>query len=188
MSFWEDFWESRRRRWSIFREFERLDRMFEDMIREIFSEFPFPEKLVSERELPDGTRIRSVGPIIYGYSVTIGPDGKPIIREFGNIRPKEGLLRAEEYREPLVDVIEGDKVVQVVAELPGVDKSDINLQATEDKLIISVDKDKRKYYKEVDLPAKVDPKSAKANYKNGVLEVTLNKLEAEKKGVKINVE
>jgi HSP20 family protein len=61
--------------------------------------------------------------------------------------------------------------------VPGVTKEDITLNATEDRLTISVDTPKRKYYKEVALPEKVDPKTAKASYKNGVLEVTLDKLE-----------
>jgi len=29
---------------------------------------------------------REVGPIVYGYSMTIGPDGKPQVREFGNVK------------------------------------------------------------------------------------------------------
>jgi hypothetical protein len=27
-----------------------------------------------------------MGPFVYGYSMTIGPDGKPRVREFGNVR------------------------------------------------------------------------------------------------------
>jgi len=73
-------------------------------------------------------------------------------------------------------------------EVPGVEKKDINLNATEDRLIISVDTPQRKYYKEVDLPAKVDPKSAKASYKNGVLEVVLKKAGEERKGFKVQIE
>ena len=115
--------------------------------------------------------------MVYGYSITIDPNGKPVIREFGNLKPsKLGPLKPEVQREPLVEVVSGDKVIQVIAELPGVDKSDIILKATEDTLAISVDSEGRKYHKEVDLPSKVDPNSAKANYKNGVLEVTLDKL------------
>ncbi|MEM2645721.1 MAG: Hsp20 family protein, partial [Desulfurococcaceae archaeon] len=44
-------------------------------------------------------------------------------------------------------------------------------------------------YKEVELPSKVEPSSAKATYKNGVLEVRLKKLcKEESKGTKIKVE
>ena len=37
--------------------------------------------------LKEGGKVREVGPIVYGYSMTIGPDGKPRIREFGNVKP-----------------------------------------------------------------------------------------------------
>ena len=79
-------------------------------------------------------------------------------------------------------------MVKVIAEVPGVDKNDINLNASERKLIISVDTPQRKYYKEVDLPTEVDPQSAKATYKNGVLEVVLKKVGKGEKGVKIKIE
>ena len=98
------------------------------------------------------------------------------------------MVELTEAREPLVDVYEEKDVVKVVAEVPGVEKKDINLNATEDRLIISVDTPQRKYYKEVDLPAKVDPKSAKASYKNGVLEVVLNKAGEGRKGFKVQIE
>jgi len=28
-----------------------------------------------------------MGPFVYGYSFSMGPDGKPVIREFGNVKP-----------------------------------------------------------------------------------------------------
>ncbi|MBS7656208.1 Hsp20/alpha crystallin family protein, partial [Candidatus Bathyarchaeota archaeon] len=72
--------------------------------------------------------------------------------------------------------------------VPGVEKEDINLECAEKSLIISVDTQTRKYYKEVELPAEVDPQSAKASYKNGVLEVTLTKKKVKPKGQKIKIE
>ena len=36
------------------------------------------------------TGIRSSGPFYYGYTMTIGPDGKPVVKEYGNVKP--GLL------------------------------------------------------------------------------------------------
>jgi len=176
LSFW-DYWFGRRRR-DRYPFFDEMDRMFEDLFREIEK---MPDDLRRERKLPDGSTIRTFGPVVYGYSMSIGPDGKPVIREFGNLRPsKFGVPKATEEREPLVDVTSGDKVVQVVAEVPGVEKEDILLEGTEDTLTIGVDTEKRKYRKVVDLPEKVDPNSARASYKNGVLEVTLDKLAAEK--------
>ena len=57
---------------------------------------------------------------------------------------------------------------------------DIELSGTEDKLTISVDTHERKYFKEVELPAKVDSKKAASKYKNGVLDVTVSKKKEEK--------
>jgi HSP20 family protein len=74
-----------------------------------------------------------------------------------------------------VDVFSDDGTIRVIAELPGVDKRDIRLACSERKMTISVDSEMRKYYKEVDLPAEVDPRVSKAKYTNGVLEVTLTK-------------
>lgn len=46
-----------------------------------------PRDIVRLRRLTDGSVKREYGPFVYGYSVKIGLDGKPIIREFGNIKP-----------------------------------------------------------------------------------------------------
>jgi HSP20 family protein len=153
---------------------------------------------VRERKLPDGSTQKEWGPFVYGYSMTIGPDGKPQIREFGNVKPslkpepfgaRRPSLNVKEEREPLVDVISANNEIKVVAELPGVEKEDIKLHGTEKSLMISVETPKRKYYKEVDLPALVDPKTAKSVYKNGVLEVTLTKKEEKKpKGEPIKIQ
>lgn len=185
MTWWEEWW---RRRRPFERIFEDINKMMEDMFKE-FTEL-YPKELIKERKLPDGSIVKTFGPYVYGYSFSIGPDGKPVLREFGNLRPtRMGIPKPTEEREPLVDVIPGDKIIQVIAEVPGVEKEDINLNATEDKLIISVDTPKRKYYKEVDLPEKVDPKTAVASYKNGVLEVVLNKVEKKRPiGEKIEIE
>jgi len=83
-----------------------------------------------------------------------------------------GSQISEEY-EPLVDVFKDETSVVIVADLPGIEKDTIEVNATEDKVIILVDSPKRKYYQELNLPAKVDPKSSVASYKNGVLEVRL---------------
>ncbi len=116
------------------------------------------------------------GPIFYGFSISVGGDGKPTVNEFGNVKP--GLKGPEltEEIEPLVDVVDGKDSVMIYAELPGVEKTDIGLSTTESALTISVTSKKRRYHKEVSLPSRVDPETAKATYKNGVLEVCLEKV------------
>ena len=176
MSFWG------RRRRSIFDLFDDIMREMEEMLFGL------------ERELDMMARSAPIeyrGPIVYGFKITIGPDGKPVIEEFGNIRRRRGRAEISEEMEPLVDVFDyGDKVV-VVAEMPGVDKDRIDVRITKDnKLIIKASNKDRKYYKEVELPPGVKPDTAKAKYKNGVLEVVIEK-KAEKKeeeGIKVKIE
>jgi len=177
----------------LFGDVDEIFREMEEMMQKEFKEFTtkLPKDLVRERRLPDGSTAKEWGPFVYGYSMTIGPDGKPQIREFGNVKPslkpevpfgpKRPTVDIKEEREPLVDVISTDNEVKVVAEVPGVDKNKIQLYATEKALTISVDAPERKYYKEVDLPTSVNPKTAKSVYKNGVLEVTLTKAKEERK-------
>lgn len=187
----------RKKRSPFFRNwgFDDVDKMFEDMEKVMEKEFEdftsrVPKDYVRERKLPDGSTSREWGPFVYGYSVKIGPDGKPEIREFGNVKPSLRGPQVKEEREPLVDIVETDGEVQVVAELPGVDKKDIKLTATEDELTISVENPERKYFKQVALPVKVKVREARTQYKNGVLEVAFPKAMQDKrdKGEPLKVE
>jgi HSP20 family protein len=172
----ERWWRRRKKSpwFDIYDEFDRLEEMMDEMMRRAF-------------ETPSrGTKFRR--PYVYGFSMSVGPDGKPVVREFGNVQPSRYGPQLREEREPLIDIMEGEKEVVIVAELPGVDKNDISLETDEDHLIVSVNTPDRKYHKELMLPTKVDPKSAQASYKNGVLEVRLKKLEVgAPKGEKINI-
>lgn len=183
----DDFpdWTRRRRIREPF--FSDIDKMFHEMEKMMDEELKsftekVPKEYVKERKLPDGSTVKELGPFVYGYSMKIGPDGKPEIQEFGNIKKGlKGAPQVKEEREPLVDTVDAEGEIHVVAELPGVEKSDIKLHGTEDSLTISVDTPQYKYYKEVELPTKVRVREARSSYKNGVLEVVLPKAEAEKK-------
>ena len=183
----------------FFGDIDNMMKEMEEMMEREFNEFKtkIPEDLKRERKLPDGSTIPEWGPFVYGYSMTIGPDGKPKIREFGNVKPSNdpescGLdqpcIDVKEEREPLVDIVDTDGEIKVIVELPGVEKEKIKLSGTEDKLTISVDDPNRKYYKEIDIPAKVAPKKAKTSYKNGVLEVTIPKIEEKQTKEEIKIE
>jgi len=160
--------------------FREMEKMMDEELKD-FTE-KVPKEYVKERKLPDGSTVKELGPFVYGYSMKIGPDGKPEIQEFGNIKKGlKGAPQVKDEREPLVDIVETNGEIHVVAELPGVEKGDIKLHGTEDSLTISVDTAQNKYFKEVELPVKVKVKEAKSSYKNGVLEVVLPKAEAETK-------
>jgi HSP20 family protein len=177
----------RRRRWWIDEFFEDLEEMLRDMERMMERFFEDMEKSRIYMRPGEGS-VR--GPIVYGFRITIGPDGRPIVEEFGNVKRVGRRTIVEEEMEPLVDVIDEKDRVVVVAEMPGVDKDKIELTIRDRKLVIRAKGRDRSYYKEVNLPAEVKAETAKAKYNNGVLEVTIEKEKPETKeeGIKIKVE
>jgi HSP20 family protein len=195
-SFWDDWFKRFKERRGFF--FPEIDRMIEEMEREMAESFRemegrMPSDMVRVRRLPDGSVRREYGPFVYGYSVKIGPDGKPVVREFGNIKPGvpgEGRppLNLQDQREPLVDVIEDDEEIRVVAELPGVDRSDIQLFVTESTLTVKVDAPERRYFKELELPADIDEATVRSTLRNGILETTMRKRARRGGGTQVRVE
>lgn len=111
---------------------------------------------------------------VYGFSVKVLGEGKPVIEPFGNIREdKEKGPVIDEVREPIVDVFdEGDHLV-VLAELPGVDEKGIKYELKKDILIISAETGERKYYKEILLPTLVNKENIYSSYRNGIFEMKL---------------
>ena len=102
-----------------------------------------------------------------------------------------------EGKSPSVDVIERDDEVVVKAELPGVDKKDIDVSVTSNTVTIkgstSHEKKEEKgdyyrceissgsYSRTLSLPADVDEGKAKAKLKDGILELTLPKVKKSKR-------
>ncbi len=98
-----------------------------------------------------------------------------------------------EGRIPKVDIIDRDKDLLIRAELPGVDKKDLDISMTDNSVTIKASscyenkEEKADYYRSeiaqgqyartVGLPADVDIDKAKTSFKNGVLELTVPKLE-----------
>ena len=88
-------------------------------------------------------------------------------------------------KEPLIDVFENEELVHILAEFPEVEKENLLLHATAQHLELKV-VGSSEYSEDIELPVRVDPKSAKASYKNGVLEVTFRRC-AEEKPVEIEI-
>ena len=183
----------------MFRGFEEMRREMERQFEEQFKNFQstVPKELVREYDTPEGGKVREVGPIVYGYSMTIGPDGKPRVREFGNVRsPLRGggggsftrpLISSE--REPLADVTTSNTEVKVILEMPGVSKENIKINAYDNSLEIKSEDPQRKYHEVIDLPPEADIETAKSSYRNGILEITFKKKDQTKpKGKQINIE
>jgi HSP20 family protein len=115
---------------------------------------------------------------------------------------ERGEMLPAEYRQPSIDVVETDREVIARAEMPGLDKENIKINLTEDRLEISAETKKEEekrekgyvyremrsgsYYRAIALPSPVDPNNAQASYKNGILEIKMPKTEVkEKKEVKV---
>ncbi|MEM0138569.1 MAG: archaeal heat shock protein Hsp20 [Thermoplasmatales archaeon] len=115
------------------------------------------------------------GTYVYGFTYRIGPDGKPEYREFGNIPREYSELPGIEYREPITDVQNREDETDITLELPGVTKGDINIETGDKSLIVRVDKEGRKYYKEINVQFEIQPENVKATYSNGVLDIVIKK-------------
>lgn len=114
-----------------------------------------------------------------------------------NEAPFDSLLEFEGQRMPSLDVVDRDNEVFVRAEMPGIEKKDINISLTDNLLTIkgqsSSEKKEEKgdYYRHeissssfarsVTVPGNVDSSRAVANLKDGILEITLPKVESSKR-------
>jgi len=154
--------------------------MFDDEFNRIFqkmsSSFFNTDDIFEEFK----TKGANAGPYFYGYTMTVGPDGKPVVKEYGNVKPE--LLPASNSREPLVDTIvdEKENLVKLIAEIPGVEKSDVKIVVQDKSVNISAEHGEKKYQVNVPIQHKVDENSAKASYKNGILELVFKLAKDEK--------
>ena len=162
-----------------------FDSEFDRIFRKMSSSF-FNKDDIFEEIKGNGS---DSGQCCYGYTMTVGPDGKPVVKEYGNVKPDQ--LPTSDTREPLVDIIvdEKEKIVKLIAEIPGVEKTDVKI-VVENKIVdLSAEHDEKKYHVKVPVQHKVDENSAKASYKNGVLQLVFKLVEEEKpKGKKVEVE
>lgn len=129
-------------------------------------------------------RVRGLGDRargVYGFTMRTGLGGKPRVEPFGNIKRTSKGPVVDETREPIVDVFDEKDHVLVVVELPGVEEAKIKTQISGESLIIKAANAERKYEKEVLLPAKVDSRTLKQSYKNGILEIKIMKAKNERK-------
>ena len=140
---------------------DELDRYFEDFendlqdtIRSHFSS----SKLLSK-------------PFMAGFQMRVGPEGKPSIQFFGD-NPTQG----DSFRSPLTEQVVDEKAgtLRLVMDMPGVEKGDIAITAAEESVAVKAERGPRKYRAEASLRAKVDQDTGKADFKNGVLEISFS--------------
>lgn len=113
---------------------------------------------------------------IYGLRIRTLAGGKPIVETFGNIKETKKGPVVEEVREPMVDVFDEKDYILVIAEMPGVSEDKIKIDVIGDIVNLTASNGDRKYAREILLPGKVKTDSIKSTYKNGILEITLEKV------------
>lgn len=173
----------------IFEEFDAVTKMFVKRLRNEIEEI---EKAVRNGELEGKWNVKEInepgvkGFVMYGQFTSKNPLNpiKPL-RPLDPLRPirrpliSKTLLEstrtvAEDIREPLIDIFEEEDALKLYAELPGEEKDDIQLNITGDKVEIKA----KRFYKMTELPTKkIDLEKASAKYKNGVLQITIPKVE-----------
>jgi HSP20 family protein len=112
---------------------------------------------------------------VFGFSIKTAAGGKSVVEPFGNVKKTPQGPKVEEEREPITDIFDEKEDVRIYAEMPGVDKEDIKLDLKEDILELKARTKDRKYHKEILLPAKVKADTLTSSYKNGILEVRIEK-------------
>lgn len=95
---------------------------------------------------------------------------KPFVKQRPEAKPSPPPMPQERP----ADIFDEKDYIKVIAEIPGVEEKDINLNLQGDKLTISVDIPDRKYHQELKLSCEPKGKLEKS-YKNGILEVEIKK-------------
>ncbi|MBI4362843.1 MAG: Hsp20/alpha crystallin family protein [Euryarchaeota archaeon] len=140
--------------------FAAMERMFREMVEQMGVDIP-----------PNFT---------FGFTLNQREGESPEVRPFGDRPPAApGETPA---RRPRIEVLETPDEVRVIAEVPGARRGDLRLQAQDRTLHLRAPRgDEGEYAEEVRLPAPVDPRSARATCRHGVLEVRIRKRAAPRK-------
>jgi len=101
-----------------------------------------------------------------------------------------GLTRASEVWAPSIEVFERDGKLHVTADLPGMSKDDVRVELRDNSLIIDGERKQEKkedregyfvtertygnFYRVIPLPDDVNPDTARATFRDGVLDLTMD--------------
>lgn len=153
-----------------------------NMVRMFGSDLPKEfEKLTKMIGPNRDVRDQRVGPFVYGFSYTSEPGREPIFQEFGNISPAYRGPERIGGRVPLVIVSDKGDLYEISIELPGAQKEKIRLDFYENSFHVETEGEP-KFHGRAILAHPVDPDTAKASYRNGILKIEVEKHEEWKPG------
>jgi len=155
------------------------------------------EETKRSQEIQKATPARALSPFDEMDRMFDGFFRRGVMRPWRFDWPSFPEMALPEMKIPKVDVVDRENEVLVKAEVPGVDKKDIDISVGEDTVTIKGEtrreekEEKGDYYRceisrgsfsrTVALPAVVNGAGAKASFKDGVLELTLPKTEKAKR-------
>ncbi len=177
----EDEWFDEFRNFRRF--FKEYDRLFQKMFEDFEGSLPVlkPQELMS-LEKPIEKQIRKGDMRGFFRVQPIRGEGVAGYIAYGELSsaqtPTRMPTRAENLQivkedEPLIDVLEEDDAVKVVAEIHGVSVNDIALNMRDNRLEIKAGE---KFSKTIEIPKRVDFARASISYKNGILQLRLPKI------------
>lgn len=131
--------------------------------------------------------------LLSGPEAFFGPLQREIDRLFDDFSRGLSIGTGQSALMPKMDVTETDKEIVVAAELPGLERGDVEISLEDDVLTIRgekkverEEKDEKKnyhvseraygvFYRAIQLPAGIDPKGIQATMSNGILKITMPK-------------
>ncbi len=124
--------------------------------------------------------LRQLEEAINNLKDEIGISDRPIYIDISiNVCPHMDVAPAEEFiqkeGETPVDILETDTNIYALIGLPGMEKENIKLSCTGWTLGITASNAVKTMREIIELPSRVNRKGMNATYKNGILEIVLNK-------------
>lgn len=124
----------------------------------------------------------------------------PAVQESRAVSAKEGTRSETRYYYPAVDIYEQDDKLVVVADLPGADKDTVQIKVEAGILTVQASPDIPQkgdsiyrefewgqFYRQFELSDEIDTEHIEAAMKNGVLTLSLPKVEKQEKLIEVKV-
>lgn len=156
--------------------FDELDRLFKEEMRKI-------RKMITELTRINPEEIREFGkkgePIVFGFTYRWHSGMKrPEVKFFGNVRPQPPYgIKVDDVVSPVYDIIDKKDHYEVIVELAGARKEDVNIEMKGRTLHIKADTSYKKYNTSIQIPPDASTENIKAKINNGILIITLPKIE-----------
>lgn len=146
------------------------------------------------REGEEGLSPREYGDPFAGFQREMNRMFDRFFRDV-NLSPFSGRESLTEF-EPRVNLKEGKDKIEVTAELPGMKEDDVELSLDDNNLVLKGEKKHEResdeegyhvvergygsFYRRIPVPSQIDEDNVEAEFKDGVLNVTLPKTETDK--------